>query len=381
MFLFSLCHRRWASSLLFGSTRGNSFSWNERIKGMSQGARASTYRRWCFSVIGLSTLEQVRILTHKQKLRPLACGVFLTPMLRRRGDRAGSASMLMESTGDWYSHGLARSGELAHKASFSCTDKHTSSSSVKSYVILGETVISGSVLRSLTYLNVQPDTERVPKPRWFHSRRLKQKCIKFELWVIFLLVKLFVLCCVNKDIVKPVSGLGTDSYLGWRLIYRELGVKIFGGARSVPLSLHFLLLLHLVDVTDGSEETGQSSRNTPDGQFYQVATCWINLMIFIFTYLFITNGEWTVVRTFQVSLSVQSFLQDKSHSPIHTHVNTALLYTVLFVSHTIHTLFSILPKDNLECRLELNSSIIIFFIIHKSSDINSNSLRTSGQWT
>ena len=67
MFLFSLCHRRWASSLLFGSTRGNSFSWNERIKGMSQGARASTYRRWCFSVIGLSTLEQACFL-------PPCCG-------------------------------------------------------------------------------------------------------------------------------------------------------------------------------------------------------------------------------------------------------------------------------------------------------------------
>ena len=115
-----------------------------------------------------------------------------------------------------------------------------------------------------------------------------------------------------------MSGLGTDWYLGWRLIYRELGVEIFGGARSVPLSLHFLLLLHLVDIADGSEETGQSSRNTPDGQFYQVATCWSNLLIFIFTYLFITNGEWTFFRTFPVSLSVQSFIQDKSYSTIHT---------------------------------------------------------------
>lgn len=44
----------------------------------------------------------------------------LTPMLLRRGDRAGNGRVFMESTGDWYSFGLARSGELAHRASFSC---------------------------------------------------------------------------------------------------------------------------------------------------------------------------------------------------------------------------------------------------------------------
>jgi len=52
--------------------------------------------------------------------------VFLTPMLRRRGDlMAGKGRVFMESMGDWYSQGLARSGELAHRPSFSCTHTHT----------------------------------------------------------------------------------------------------------------------------------------------------------------------------------------------------------------------------------------------------------------
>ena len=43
----------------------------------------------------------------------------------------------------------------------------------------------------------------------------------------------------------------------------------------------------------------------------------------------------------------------KSHSPIHT----ALLYTGLFLSHTIHTLMAqlsaVLPKNTMECSLEV----------------------------
>lgn len=39
------------------------------------------------------------------------------------------------------------------------------------------------------------------------------------------------------------------SHLGRGLVTVELGVKKFGGTCSVPLSLHFLLLLHLVDIT------------------------------------------------------------------------------------------------------------------------------------
>lgn len=38
------------------------------------------------------------------------------------------------------------------------------------------------------------------------------------------------------------------SHLGRRLV--KLGVKEFGGACPVPLSLRFLLLLHLLDVTE-----------------------------------------------------------------------------------------------------------------------------------
>lgn len=56
----------------------------------------------------------------KFKCVPSAAGVLLTPMLLRRGDLTGTGRVFMESTGDWYSFGLARSGELAHRASFSC---------------------------------------------------------------------------------------------------------------------------------------------------------------------------------------------------------------------------------------------------------------------
>lgn len=38
------------------------------------------------------------------------------------------------------------------------------------------------------------------------------------------------------------------SHLGRRLAKVQLGVEKLGGARFVPFSLHFLLLLHLVDI-------------------------------------------------------------------------------------------------------------------------------------
>lgn len=157
----SLCHRRWASSLLLASTRTNSPSWYHRgIPGERRINMAESLNAF-FSVAGFINIEHV---AHNR--------VFLTPMLRRRGDLTGNARVFMESTGDWYSHGLARSGELAHNASFSCTQTHISQNMKSKACSLGW-IIHRCYPVSLLYLNVQPDTERVPKAPRFHSWRLQ----------------------------------------------------------------------------------------------------------------------------------------------------------------------------------------------------------------
>lgn len=52
-----------------------------------------------------------------------------------------------------------------------------------------------------------------------------------------------------------VAEFDRDLYLGRRFIKLELGIKTFCGASSVPLSLDFLLLFHLVDITDKFKTT------------------------------------------------------------------------------------------------------------------------------
>lgn len=82
----SLCHSRWASSRLLASTRRISPSYPAGSGGGGGGGRKHTHLR--------------RRAAFKTPVS-LACGVHLTPTLRRRGDLTGSGSVFAESKGAW----------------------------------------------------------------------------------------------------------------------------------------------------------------------------------------------------------------------------------------------------------------------------------------